>query len=116
MPLEAILATIQKERATGTLHLDAAAGKATLYFLFGHLFHAADAKRTGEPVVFDTLGWNEGDFTFDSKAKLPAEESIKRSTAELLAARAAGEIAPQPEPEVEPEVPAEVETPPEAAS
>src|SRR5258708_1113581 len=112
MPLEAVLETIQKERATGTLHLDAAAGKATLYFLFGHLFHAADSRRTGEAVVFDTLGWNEGDFSFDSKAKLPAEESIKRSTAELLAARAEGVVAPQPEPEVqaslEPPVPPEV--------
>ena len=113
MPLEAILATIQKERATGTLHLDVAAGKATLYFLFGHLFHAADSQRTGEPVVFDALGWNEGDFTFDSKAKLPAEESIKRSTAELLAARAAGVTALQPEPEVE--TPVEAQAEPDAA-
>jgi hypothetical protein len=116
MPLEAVLETIQKERATGTLHLDAAAGKATLYFLFGHLFHAADSKRTGEAVVFDTLGWNEGDFSFDSKAKLPAEESIKRSTAELLAARAAGAVAPEPEPEPEVEVPVEPPVPPEVVA
>jgi hypothetical protein len=102
MPLEAILETIQKDRATGTLHLNSPSGTATLYFLFGHLFHAVDADRVGEPVVHETLDWTEGDFTFDSKAKLPAEESIKVSTAELLASRTAGLSASPPPPEVEP--------------
>jgi hypothetical protein len=95
-PLENILETIQKDRATGTLRLHGPEGDATLFFLFGHLFHATDAERQGEPVVYDALGWQEGDFTFDSKAKLPAEETIKISTAELLANRAAGSTAAPP--------------------
>ena len=87
LPLEGILETVQRDRATGTLHLTTDHGQATLFFLFGHLFHAIDGQREGEPVVYDALGWQDGEFTFDSKAKLPAEETIKVSTAELLAAR-----------------------------
>ena len=96
MPLESILESIQKDRATGTLRLNGSQGEATLFFLFGHLFHATDANRQGEPVVYDALDWHDGDFTFDSKAKLPAEETIKVSTAELLANRAAGSAAAPP--------------------
>jgi hypothetical protein len=112
-PLESILGNIQKDRATGTLRLNSPSGNATLYFLFGHLFHAADADRVGEAVVHSTLGWTEGDFSFDSKAKLPAEESIKVSTAELLSNRgnapAASSAAPPKVPEVVPESEPEVE-------
>ena len=91
LSLEGILDTVQKDRATGTLHLRSSDGEATLYFLFGHLFHATDASaEQGEPVVHRALGWATGDFTFDAKAKLPAEETIKVSTAELLANRPSG--------------------------
>jgi len=83
--------SVQKDRATGTLHLRSSDGEATLYFLFGHLFHATDASaEQGEPVVHRALGWSTGDFTFDAKAKLPAEETIKVSTTELLANRPSG--------------------------
>jgi hypothetical protein len=93
LPLEGILETVQRDRATGTLHLTTDQGQATLFFLFGHLFHAIDGQREGEPVVYDALGWQDGEFTFDSKAKLPAEETIKVSTAELLAARGGAGVA-----------------------
>jgi hypothetical protein len=99
LSLEGILDSVQKDRATGTLHLRSSDGEATLYFLFGHLFHAVDASdQQGEPVVHRALGWGSGDFTFDAKAKLPAEETIKVSTAELLANRPAanGGSAPAP--------------------
>jgi hypothetical protein len=99
-PLGAILESVQQDRATGTLHLRSGDRQATLYFLFGHLFHAVDGDRSGEDVVYDGLAWTEGDFTFDSKAKLPAEESIKVSTAELLAGRN-GEGNPAPPPTAE---------------
>ncbi|MFN2464080.1 MAG: DUF4388 domain-containing protein [Candidatus Dormibacteria bacterium] len=88
LSLEGILDSIQKDRATGTLHLRSSDGEATLYFLFGHLFHATDpSPEQGEVVVHRALGWATGDFSFDAKAKLPAEETIKVSTAELLANR-----------------------------
>jgi hypothetical protein len=103
MPLEGILESIQKDRATGTLHMNGSQGSATLYFLFGHLFHAVDGKQQGEPVVYNVLDWGDGDFTFDSKAKLPAEETIKISTADLVARRAEGSAAAVPVPESEAE-------------
>ena len=90
LSLEGILDTVQKDRLTGTLHIRSGDGEATLYFLFGHLFHAVDAGDEGEPVVHKVLDWSDGDFTFDAKAKLPAEETIKVSTTELLANRPAG--------------------------
>ena len=84
LPLADILQTVQKDRATGTLHLANGDAETTLYFLFGHLFHATSGDRQGEDVVAEALDWGEGTFTFDSKAKLPAEESIKVSTADIL--------------------------------
>ena len=104
LPLSQILETVQKDRATGTLHVKSSGGDATLYFLFGHLFHAQNGDRQGEDVVFEALAWADGDFTFDSKAKLPAEETIKISTADILA-QAPNGAAPMeaPEPEVEEE-------------
>ena len=40
-PLRSLLETAQGERSTGTLTLRNGSGEATsLYFLFGHLFHA----------------------------------------------------------------------------
>ncbi|HEV3231934.1 MAG TPA: DUF4388 domain-containing protein [Candidatus Dormibacteraeota bacterium] len=116
LPLAGILESVQQDRATGTLMIKSDGRQATLYFLFGHLFHAIAGDVVGEAVVHDTLDWASGDFNFDSKAKLPAEETIKVSTAELLAAHAPNGAAAAGEPEPEPE-PAEAEAvvEPEAA-
>jgi cell division septation protein DedD len=56
-----------------------------LYFLFGHLFHAASPSGQGEDVVLQALSWHDGSFRFDPRAKLPPEETIKSSPAELIA-------------------------------
>jgi len=84
--LGSLLQTMQAERATGTLSLENGSDNASLYFLFGHLFHAAGAGGQGEDVVVDALGWWDGSYHFDPRAKLPAEETIKASPAELIAA------------------------------
>jgi Domain of unknown function (DUF4388) len=84
--LASLLQTMQSERATGTLTLEDGSEQAALYFLFGHLFHAAGPGGEGEPVVVTALGWREGNYHFDPRAKLPAEETIKSSPAELIAA------------------------------
>jgi hypothetical protein len=83
--LASLLQTMQAERATGTLAVESGADNASLYFLFGHLFHAAGPRGQGEDVVIDALSWHEGNFTFDPRAKLPAEETIKASPTELIA-------------------------------
>jgi hypothetical protein len=77
---------MQAERATGTLTIDNSGDSCSLYFLFGHLFHASGPGGQGEEVVIDALGWDDGSFQFDPRAKLPAEETIKASPAELIAA------------------------------
>lgn len=93
--LASLLQTMQSERATGTLTLEDGADQAALYFLFGHLFHASGPGGEGEPVVVRALGWHAGNFHFDPRAKLPAEETIKSSPAELIAAaEGAGEVTP----------------------
>jgi hypothetical protein len=95
--LASLLQTMQSERATGTLTLEDGPEQAALYFLFGHLFHASGPGGEGEPVVVTALSWREGNYHFDPRAKLPAEETIKSSPAELIAAaEGAGEPAPAP--------------------
>ena len=84
--LGALLETMQAERATGTLFIQDGSGSCSLYFLFGHLFHASGPTGQGEEVVVDALTWHDGTFQFDPRAKLPAEETIKSSPAELIAA------------------------------
>ncbi len=84
--LATLLQSMQAERATGTLTIDNGGDSCSLYFLFGHLFHANGPGGQGEEVVIDALGWNDGSYQFDPRAKLPAEETIKASPAELIAA------------------------------
>jgi hypothetical protein len=84
--LATLLQSMQAERATGTLTIDNGGDSASLYFLFGHLFHASGPGGQGEEVVIDALGWEDGSYQFDPRAKLPAEETIKASPAELIAA------------------------------
>jgi hypothetical protein len=84
--LATLLQSMQAERATGTLTIDNGGDSCSLYFLFGHLFHANGPGGQGEEVVIDALGWVDGSYQFDPRAKLPAEETIKASPAELIAA------------------------------
>ena len=83
--LASLLQSMQAERATGTLTIENDSAHCALFFLFGHLFHASDASRQGEDVVIDALGWTDGHFQFDPRAKLPAEETIKSSPSDLVA-------------------------------
>jgi len=83
--LASLLQTMQSERATGTLTLEDGSDSCSLFFLFGHLFHATAPDGDGEDVVLRALSWHDGSFRFDPRAKLPAEETIKSSPAELIA-------------------------------
>ncbi|HUY96193.1 MAG TPA: DUF4388 domain-containing protein [Verrucomicrobiae bacterium] len=80
-----LLRGMQQERATGTLAVSDGTRQCSLYFLFGHLFHAVGNGQQGEAAVLDALGWHRGSFSFDARAKLPPEETITASTADLLA-------------------------------
>ena len=87
--LRSLLEGAQSERATGTLTVKNDGESYTLYFLFGHLFHATGEGASGDDAVLGALRWPDGDFAFDAKAKLPADETVKSSIPELV--NAAGE-------------------------
>lgn len=99
--LRSLLESAQSERATGTLTVRTeGAAASTLYFLFGHLFHATSADgATGDEAVVNALGAQAGDFDFDARAKLPADETVRGSIPELLdRASQAQQTASEPEP------------------
>ena len=83
--LRSLLEAAQGERSTGTLTVRNGNGQsASLYFLFGHLFHAQSDGKAGDDAVVSALHWTRGDFEFDAKAKLPADESVKAGISELV--------------------------------
>ncbi|MGH7912147.1 MAG: DUF4388 domain-containing protein [Candidatus Dormibacteraceae bacterium] len=84
--LRSLLESAQSERATGTLTVRGDnASPSTLYFLFGHLFHATgESGAAGDDAVVRALGSSTGDFDFDARAKLPADETVRASIPELL--------------------------------
>src|SRR5439155_1462492 len=84
-PLLSLLQSMQAQRATGTLQVRSGGEAFSLFFLFGHLFHAYGNGSQGEEVVFEPLAWRQGDYTFDPKSKLPTEETITAPTADILA-------------------------------
>ena len=104
IPLRSLLESAQGERSTGTLTLRNGNGESTaLYFLFGHLFHAEGDGKAGDDAVISALAWTKGEFDFDAKAKLPADETVKAGIPELVqAAESAPKGAPPAPPEPEP--------------
>jgi hypothetical protein len=97
---QSLLESAQTERATGTLTVRATGSQTatTLYFLFGHLFHATGEAGDGDDAVVAALLWPDGEFDFDGKAKLPADETVRSSIPELIerAARTQGPSQPRP--------------------
>jgi len=108
-PLRSLLESAQGERSTGTLTVRNGNGQSTsLYFLFGHLFHAQGDGKSGDDAVVNALHWTKGDYEFDAKAKLPADETVKAGIPELVSSAVASgpshapaETHPEPEPEAE---------------
>ena len=98
-PLRSLLEAAQGERSTGTLTLRNGSGEPTsLYFLFGHLFHAQGDGLAGDEAVVSALAWSKGEFDFDAKAKLPADETVKAGIPELVHAAEAAPTPGGPEP------------------
>ncbi len=106
--LRTLLETAQSERATGTLNVrNGGGGACTLYFLFGHLFHAVGEGTLGDEAVIRALNWSVGEYEFDAKAKLPADETVRGSIPDLVSQAGTGqaaEKAPPPSPSVTPPV------------
>jgi hypothetical protein len=105
-PLRSLLESAQGERSTGTLIVRNGNGQSTsLYFLFGHLFHAQGDGKSGDDAVVNALHWSKGEFEFDAKAKLPADETVKAAIPELVhtadSAPRNGPVEARPEPHAE---------------
>jgi hypothetical protein len=83
--LKPLLRKMQIGRETGTLQVTAGERTASLYFLFGHLFHVTTGGMTGEAALQECVTWPDFRYTFDKTAKLPTEETIARPTDEILA-------------------------------
>jgi hypothetical protein len=81
-----VLHTIQAERLTGTLNVTTSDQAASLYFLFGHLFHAVNRTLTGEAAVRECLGWHDVEYGFDKVTPLPTVKTIERPIDQILAA------------------------------
>lgn len=95
--LRSLLESAQGERSTGTLNVRNGNGQsASLYFLFGHLFHAQSDGKSGDEAVVNALHWTRGDFEFDAKAKLPSDETVRAGIPELV--HAAETAPPKPAP------------------
>src|SRR5438552_9475443 len=84
-PLLSLLQSMQAQRATGTLQVRSGGEAFSLFFLFGHLFHAYGNGSQGEEAVFEPLAWRQGDYSFDPKSKLPTDEPHTGPTADMLA-------------------------------
>lgn len=84
-PLRTLLLSLQTTRATGSLALTRDDQTCSLYFLFGHLFHATCGGVEGEQAVQAALSWPEGTYAFDSRTELPTAETVTRSIDQLLA-------------------------------
>src|SRR4030088_3737006 len=78
VPLRSLLEAAQGERSTGTLTVRNGNGKsASLYFLFGHLFHAQSDGMAGDDAGVSALTLHRGEFEFDPQAKPPSGETRK---------------------------------------
>ena len=84
--LATLLRSIQTDRTTGTLTVQNGGDSCSLYFLFGHLFHATSSEGQGEEVVIVALGWDDGSYQFVRRGKLPTTETIRVSPADMIAA------------------------------
>jgi predicted regulator of Ras-like GTPase activity (Roadblock/LC7/MglB family) len=56
---------------------------AEIFFSGGQIVHAVSGAQKGEEVVYQVLGWNEGDFSLDNDIK-SSEITIQRSWPSLL--------------------------------
>lgn len=72
-----------QDRKTACLVINHKGQQATLFFKEGAILHATLGNLEGEEVIYETLKWQEGQFTLEMELEPPAV-TIKRSWASLL--------------------------------
>ncbi len=75
---------LSRDRATGTLRVTSGEQAASLYFVFGKLFHAEKDDLEGEDALREVLTWRPVISTLDRRSALPAKETIKLKDHEAL--------------------------------
>ena len=80
-PLATTIDALIRSKATGKLAVTSGGQSASLYFLFGHLFHAESGGLKGEDAVEVALAWLHPSTMFDPQAHLPSQETILRPPA-----------------------------------
>ena len=81
VPLATTIDALIRSKATGKLAVTSGDQSCSLYFLFGHLFHAETGGLKGEDALEVALAWLHPSTTFDPKAHLPSQETILRPQA-----------------------------------
>lgn len=71
------------DQKVARLQIQHAGQQADLFFSNGQIVHAISGDLKGEEVVYQVLGWNEGDFSLENDINT-SENSIKRSWPSLL--------------------------------
>jgi hypothetical protein len=81
VPLATTIDALIRSKATGKLAVTSGDQSASLYFLFGHLFHAESGGLKGEDALEVALAWLHPSTLFDPQAHLPSQETILRPPA-----------------------------------
>ncbi len=75
-PLATTIEALIRSKATGKLAVTSGDQSCSLYFLFGHLFHAESGGLKGEDALEVALAWLHPSTTFDPQAHLPSQETF----------------------------------------
>ena len=78
-PLPETMTMLSRDRATGTLRVTSGEQAASLYFVFGELYHAEKDDLEGEDALREVLTWRPVISTLDRRSALPAKETIKKT-------------------------------------
>lgn len=74
--LTTILESLRANRATGCLRVTSGSRQASLYLLFGRVYHAEGPAGTGDAALAEASAWSPVTAQLDARAKLPETETI----------------------------------------
>jgi hypothetical protein len=74
--LTTILESLRGNRATGCLRVTSGSRQASLYLLFGRVYHAEGPAGTGDAALAEANAWSPVTAQLDARAKLPETETI----------------------------------------
>jgi Domain of unknown function (DUF4388) len=77
-PLPETMKLLSRDRASGTLRVTSGEQSASLYFVFGQLFHAEKDDLEGVDALQEVLTWRPVISTLDRRSALPAKETISK--------------------------------------